>query len=94
MGLSPFVVLSFASFVAMVNAVFHKTFTQHVTCRACGNTQHVAQHCSRTYPRGLNPYLLLIVWLDGTPPTLFTIPLSDPLQNAEKVRCDKDTVKI
>ena len=64
------------------------------TVRACGKTRQVAQHCSRTNPSGQNRYLLLIVWLDGTPPTLFTFPVSEPLQNAEKVRSDKDTVKI
>jgi hypothetical protein len=37
---------------------------------------------------------LLIVWLDGTPPTLFTFSLSEPVQNAEKIRPDKDTVNI
>jgi hypothetical protein len=49
-------------------AVFHQTFTYHITYRTCRRTGHVAQYCHRT-----NPYGLLIVWLDGTPAVLYTV---------------------
>ena len=77
-----------------------KTFTQHVTCRACVRACVRAGRPDRLHSTAAGQTLavrtdiLLIVWLDGTPPTLFTFPLSEPLQNAEKGRSDKDTAMI